>query len=224
MRRGEHGTAAELVRGCTGVSFDLFGTLVSVERPDDPAAAIAQELDSRGLTVPDDWSDAYREAHLDVKEGGEVALPDHVTAALASRDESVVREEIRPTVAAAVSDAFEGPAAPRPGAEQTIKILASRRPVAVLSNCAVSGLAEHALDSAGIDTEVFEAVVTSVDCGWRKPHRRAFVAVADELGIEVAELLHIGDDPRTDGGITDAGGSSCIVGDGTLAAWGQRWD
>lgn len=224
MSRGEHGAPAELVRGCAGVSLDLFGTLVSVERPDDPAAAIAQELDSRGLTVPDDWSEAYREAHLDVKEGGEIALPDHVTAALASRDESVVREEIRPTVEAAVSDAFEGPAAPRPGAEQAIESLASRRPVAVLSNCAVSGLAEHALDSAGIDTEGFEAVVTSVDCGWRKPDRRAFAAVASELGIEVEELLHIGDDPRTDGGITDAGGSSCIVGDGTLAAWGERWD
>lgn len=224
MSRGEHKRAAELVRGCSGVSLDVFGTLVSVDRPDDPAAAIAQELDSRGLTVPDDWSDAYREPHLDVKEGGELPLADHVTAALASRDKSVVREEFRPTVEAAVSAAFEGAAAPRPGTEQTIETLASRRPVAILSNCAVSGLAEHALDSAGIDTEAFEAVVTSVDCGWRKPDRRAFTAVASELGIEVEELLHIGDDPRADGGITAVGGSSCIVGDGTLAAWGKRWD
>ena len=224
MSPGEYRNPDEVVRGCAAVSFDLFGTLVSVERPNDPAAAIARALDDQGLTVPEDWSTAYREPHLDVKEGGEVPLPDHVTAALASRDESIFQQEIEPVVEAAVSDAFAVEADSRPGVEQTIETLTSRRPVAVLSNCAVPGLAEHALDSAGIVAEAFEAVVTSVDCGWRKPDRRAFAAVAEELGIAVEDLLHIGDDPRTDGGITDAGGSSCIVGDGTLAAWGERWD
>jgi FMN phosphatase YigB (HAD superfamily) len=88
----------------------------------------------------------------------------------------------------------------------------------------VPGLATHALDSAGIDTAAFEAVVTSVGCGWRKPDRRAFAAVAAELEIEIEELLHIGDDPHADGGITAAGGSAQIVGNGTLEAWGEQWD
>lgn len=224
MSRGERPDESARLDECAGVSVDLFGTLVTVEKPSDPAAAIARELGRRGVDVPEDWSTAYRQAHLDVKQGGELALPDHVTAALASRDESVVSEEIGPTVEAAVSAAFAVEAESRPGADSAVERLANRRPVAVLSNCAVPGLAEHTLDSAGIDTDPFEAVVTSVDCGWRKPHARAFAAVADELGIEIEQLLHVGDDPQTDGGITDAGGSSWIVGDGTLTAWGQRWD
>jgi FMN phosphatase YigB (HAD superfamily) len=214
-----------LLAACVGVSLDLFGTLVTVERPEDPAAVIARELDARGRAVPGDWATAYNEVHLDVKEGGELALTEHVTAALASRDGSVVREEIRPTVEAAVSAAFRVDAQPRPGAKRAVEELSTRRPVAVLSNCAVSGLAAHALDSAGIDAKPFEAVVTSVDCGWRKPDRRAFAAVADELGIEPSELLHIGDDQRADGGIEAVGGTSLIVGDGTLDAWeAEQWD
>lgn len=225
MGQSENDRPDAVLRSCAGVSVDLFGTLVSVERPDDPAEVIARALDSRGLTVPEDWPTAYREAHLEVKEGSELSLPDHVMAALASRDESVVQAEIQPTVEAAVSAAFAVEANPRPGARGVVEKLTNRRPVAVLSNCAVPGLAAHALDSAGIDTNAFEAVVTSVDCGWRKPDRRAFEAVADELGISVEEVLHIGDDPDTDGGITAAGGSSYIVGDGTLADWeGTTWD
>lgn len=224
MTRGEHGNPDRLVDGCAGVSLDLFGTLVTVKKPSDPATVIARELDSRGIDVPADWSEAYREPHLDVKEGAELSIPDHVTAALVSRDESVVCQEIQPTVEAAVSAAFEVEAEPRPGAKRAIEELPERQPVAVLSNCAVPGLAEHALDSAGIDPTAFEAVVTSVGCGWRKPDSRAFAAVADELGIKIESLLHIGDDSQTDGGITAAGGSSCIVGDGTLAAWEEQWD
>jgi FMN phosphatase YigB (HAD superfamily) len=212
-----------LVRGYAGVSLDLFGTLVSVDRPDDPAAALARELDRRGLSVPDDWAAAYSERHLDVKERAERPLSEHVVAALASR-EPIVRQEIRPTVEAAVSDAFAVDAQPRSGAKRAVEGLSNRRPLGVLSNCAVPGLATRALDSAGIDTTAFEAVVTSVGCGWRKPDRRAFEAVAGKLGVDVEKLLHIGDDARTDGGITAAGGASCIVEDGTLAAWGQRWD
>jgi len=210
-----------LVRSSAGVSVDLFGTLVTVERPDDPAAAIARELDSRGVTVPDDWPSVYSTQHLDVKQGAECPLGAHVTAAVAGREDAA----IRPTVEEAVTAAFRTDAAPRSGAVQTIRAVADRRPVGVLSNCAVAGVAEHALDSAGIDIEEFEAVVTSVDCGWRKPNERAFAAVADELGVTCETLLHIGDDPRTDGGIEAAGGSSLIVGDGTLAAWEvDRWD
>lgn len=205
---------------CEAVSFDLFGTLVTVDRPEDPAAAIADELDARGVDVPEDWSSAYREAHLDVKQGAELPLNEHVVAALASRNDT--SREIRPTVEAAVRAAFAVDAESRPGAQRAVERLAARRPVAVLSNCAVAGLAEYTLDSAGFPA-VFEAVVTSVDCGWRKPDRRAFNAVADELGVGVGNLLHIGDDPETDGGIVEAGGESVIVGDGTLAR-GEQWD
>jgi FMN phosphatase YigB (HAD superfamily) len=52
-----------------------------------------------------------------------------------------------------------------------------------------------------------DTVVTSVEVGWRKPHRRPFAAVADELGVRVDELVHVGDNREADGGIDDHGGS-----------------
>ena len=51
------------------VSFDLFGTLVTADRPADPAAAIATELEKRDIAVPEDWEDAYTEPHIDAPEG-----------------------------------------------------------------------------------------------------------------------------------------------------------
>ncbi|MFC6770931.1 HAD family hydrolase, partial [Halorubrum pallidum] len=43
------------------VTFDLFGTLVDVAYPSDPAEVVARELESRGVDVPDDWHVAYGE-------------------------------------------------------------------------------------------------------------------------------------------------------------------
>lgn len=208
------------LQSCAAVSLDLFGTLVTVDRPADTAAAIASELDSRGITVPDEWETVYSEPHLDMKEGVELPLPEHVTAVLTSQT-ATDAEAIRGTVERAVSAAFAVDAEPRPGAQPVLDACVSRRPVGVLSNCSVPGLADHALDSAGLD---IDSVVTSVGCGWRKPDNRAFAAVADELGVEPNELLHIGDDPEADGGITALGGTSLLVGDGELATWGEQWD
>lgn len=36
------------------VPFDLFGTLVTVGRPDEPAESIATALEEQGVSVPDD--------------------------------------------------------------------------------------------------------------------------------------------------------------------------
>ena len=67
------------------VTFDLFGTLVDVEYPSDPAEIVARELESRGVEVPDDWHVAYGERHVDAPVGAEVPLPAHVAHALDSR-------------------------------------------------------------------------------------------------------------------------------------------
>lgn len=53
-------------------SFDLFGTLVAVDRPADPAAAVGDELRDRGVAVPDDWAAAYAETHVEAPAGAEV--------------------------------------------------------------------------------------------------------------------------------------------------------
>jgi FMN phosphatase YigB (HAD superfamily) len=200
------------------VSFDLFGTLVAVDRPDDPASAVAAELRERGVAVPDDWGQAYREMHVEAPEGAEVPLPAHVSAALASRDVEAPRNAAR----RAVVSAFDPDVRTRDGAVAALAAASERGPVGVLSNCAVPQLARRALIRSGLDRDRFDAVVTSIACGWRKPSPQAFETAADRLGVPVAELIHVGDDPRTDGGATDdglteAGGEAVLLSDVSLA-------
>jgi 2-haloalkanoic acid dehalogenase type II len=44
----------------------------------------------------------------------------------------------------------------------------------------------------------FDAAVCSEDLGCYKPHRSAFLAACDALGVEPSEALYVGDTPRTD--------------------------
>ncbi|UPV98896.1 HAD family hydrolase [Halorussus gelatinilyticus] len=200
------------------VSFDLFGTLVDADLPDDPASAIAAELSARDVAVPDDWAAAYREDHVEAPEGAVVPLMAHVGAALASRGVETPGNAARRAVVAAFDPAVET----REGAVEAVAAAAERGPVAVLSNCAVPQLARKALIRSALDRETFDAVVTGVACGWAKPDPRAFETCADRLGVPVADLTHVGDDPATDAGIEDCGGEAVLLGDVSLAdfpAW-----
>ena len=194
------------------VSFDLFGTLVDCDTPEDPAAAVASELRERGVDVPADFGDAYREVHIDAPEGAEVPLPAHVSAALSSRGVDAPNNASRRAVVAA----FDPEVTRREGANEAIAAAREYGPVGVCSNCSVPELARRTLIRADLH-EAFDVVVTSVGCGWRKPDRRAFETVARRLDCAVESLVHVGDDPATDGGIEAAGGQFLDVRDAPLS-------
>ncbi|MFC6987968.1 HAD family hydrolase [Haloplanus sp. GCM10025708] len=200
------------------VSFDLFGTLVCVPSPSDPAAAVGDALDERGVPVPADWDDAYRERHVDAPPGAETPLPAHVAAALRSRGVYAPGAVVRRAVAAA----FDPDVRTREGAAVALDAARTAGPVALCSNCSVPGLVSRALARAELDRDAFDAVVTSVGCGWRKPDERAFHAVAAELGVRADDLVHVGDDERTDGGVESVGGCYVDVSDAPLAELPQR--
>lgn len=183
------------------VSFDLFGTLVRVDRTGDSGRAIADELASRGVQVPDDWDRAFREHHIDAPAGAEVPLPAHVAAALRSRGVEASGNAPRRAVVAA----FDPDVERMDGAERAIAAARERGPIGIMSNTSVPELARRALIRADL-ADAFDAVVTSAGCGWRKPDARAFEAIANRLGVETAALVHVGDDPEADGGIEAAGG------------------
>jgi FMN phosphatase YigB (HAD superfamily) len=193
------------------VTFDLFGTLVTMARPDAPWEAVATELDERGVSVPDDWEAAYRSSHLEVPPHREVSLVEHAVAALASRDVNASHAVVRRALAAA----FDGPVEVVDGASAAVAAARERGPVGILSNCSLPGLVASTLERTP-RTRSFDAVVTSVGCGWRKPHDRAFQAGAVALGVAPTDLVHVGDDPRTDGGGRTAGVTVVLTTDTAL--------
>lgn len=204
------------VRGTTATSFDLFGTLVDVETPANPAEAVAAELEINGVTVPPSWEDAYSRPHGEVPPGEERPLPAHVRSALEESGVSVPPPEDG-VIRGAVRAAFEPRVRTRAGAEVAVCAAAERGPVGVLSNCSVPGLVERTISLSTIDSGHFDAIVSSVDCGWRKPDPRAFKTIAGRLGVPVANLRHVGDDPRTDGGATAADARAILLDDVALA-------
>jgi FMN phosphatase YigB (HAD superfamily) len=197
----------------SAVVFDLFGTLVTIDDTPEPAAAIADELAARGVTVPDDWAAAYSEPHIDAQAGAEVPLPDHVAAALASRGIDAADA----TAHRAVVDAFEPTITTATGAVEAVAAANEGGPVGLLSNCAVPELVDRTLRRSTLDPASFDAIVASVDCGWRKPDPRAFATIADRLGVDSGDLVVVGDTPETDGGITDCGGKFVDIADTPLS-------
>lgn len=195
----------------SGVSFDLFGTLLTVDGPSDPAESLARALEERGVSVPDDWTGAFGERHRDVPDGAEIPLTDHVVATVTSRTDTLDRPSLRDDVERAVWSVFDPDVRTRDGAATTVETLGERLPVGVLSNCSVPGLAERAIERSSVDSAAFDVVTTSVDCGWRKPDHRAFRAVAEGLGVDVERLLHVGDDPVADGGVVESGGTALLI-------------
>ena len=200
------------------VSFDCFGTLVTVETPPDPAAAVASELEARNVRVPDDWADAYREPHAPAPAHAEVPLPAHVGRALDSRDVAWSNNAVRRAVIAAFDPAVET----RPGAVEAVAAARERGPVAVCSNCSVPGLVSKALLRSEVDRDAFDAIVTSSGCGWRKPAPEIFEATAEALAVDPATLVHVGDDPETDAGVTAVGGTPILLGETPLSAVSDR--
>lgn len=206
------------------ISFDCFETLVTAERPAAPWAAAAEELAARGVSVPNDWEEAYRSSHISVERGRELSLVAHTQAALASRG---VEADVD-TIQTALLTAFDGPVEVREGAPDALEAAAAAGPVGILSNCSLPGLVEQTLSRAALDFS-FDAVVTSVGCGWRKPHDRSFAAVADTLGVGLDSLVHVGDDARTDGGARTTDATVVLLDDVPLRefpAWLEEsaWD
>jgi FMN phosphatase YigB (HAD superfamily) len=189
------------------VSFDLFGTLVDVTRPDDPAAAVARELRARDVAVPEDWGAAYREMHVDAPEGAEVPLPAHVARALASRGVDAPGNAPRRAVVAA----FDPDVVVRSGAREAVAAASDHGPVGVCSNCAVPGLVRTTLVRADL-RDAFDAVVASAACGWRKPDARVFERTAGALDCDASALVHVGDSDA-DAGVETLGGTFVDVRD-----------
>jgi putative hydrolase of the HAD superfamily len=69
--------------------------------------------------------------------------------------------------------------------------------LAVVSNTHSPAMVPELLRRAGID-DLFDAVVLSVDVGWRKPHPAMYAAALDALGTPASEAIFVGDSCSAD--------------------------
>jgi putative hydrolase of the HAD superfamily len=78
------------------------------------------------------------------------------------------------------------------GVPELLKDLSAHYRLAVVTNTHQPDLVPDHLAAMGV-RELFEAVVTSVEVGWRKPHPRIFAATLRQLGIDAAAAAFVGD-------------------------------
>jgi putative hydrolase of the HAD superfamily len=105
---------------------------------------------------------------------------------------------------AAAADAVDNallmlPPAMLAGAWRTLRILHRRHPLAVISDTGfASGRAQDRLLEKDGARGFFDATVYSMDVGHAKPRPEIFAAAASALGVAPDEILHVGDNERTD--------------------------
>jgi putative hydrolase of the HAD superfamily len=118
---------------------------------------------------------------------------------------SIERPQDCEHVAAAVRAVDEGllafPPPLFPGADRMLVSLAPRTRLAIISDTGfASGRAQDALLARSGLLDLFEVTVYSMDIGHAKPRPEPFRAALAALGLEPAEVLHVGDNERTDVG------------------------
>lgn len=85
----------------------------------------------------------------------------------------------------------------RPEVVACLDELAADYRLAVVSNTHQPGLVPGHLAAMGV-LDRFDAVVTSVDFGWRKPHPKIYASALDTLGIEAEAAVFVGDSYEPD--------------------------
>lgn len=105
---------------------------------------------------------------------------------------------------AAAADAVDNallmlPPAMLPGAWRMLRTLSRRLTLAIISDTGfASGRAQDRLLEKDAARDFFSATIYSMDVGHAKPRREIFAAALATLGIPAAEILHVGDNERTD--------------------------
>jgi HAD superfamily hydrolase (TIGR01509 family) len=91
------------------------------------------------------------------------------------------------------------PPAMLPGAWQMLRTLSRRLTLAVISDTGfASGRAQDRLLEKDAARTFFAATIYSMDVGHAKPRPEIFAAALQTLGVPPGEIIHIGDNERTD--------------------------
>jgi putative hydrolase of the HAD superfamily len=199
------------------ILFDMFDTLVRLDRDRLPAARIGGRevrssvpklhgiarsvLPGVGLEVFYDaflWS--YQEAerlraddHREVSARERLSLFYRRVGADPAGIASSVTEDLLAAHMACLANAAE----PMPGQAELLDWLGGRFRLGVVSNFDYTPTVQRILAECGILGR-FETVVVSDTVGWRKPHPDIFERALADMGVRAADCLFVGDRPDID--------------------------
>jgi putative hydrolase of the HAD superfamily len=201
----------------TTVLFDMFDTLVRLDRERLPAVRIgAREVRSSvpelhplaGAALPGVGLDAFYEAFLwAYQEADRLRAETHREVPARERLELVYRRlgadpagvpaELTERLLATHMRCLARAAEPMPGQPELLAWLDGRYRLGIVSNFDYTPTVRHILADGGI-LDRFEAVVVSDAVGWRKPGAAIFESAFAALGVGPAECLFVGDRPDID--------------------------
>ena len=193
------------------LTFDYWDTLYEggalPERVALRRTAVGALLGAYGRALPDEqlralYEESGREAERWWSEEHRGYRTDERLRWILERAAVTPRDECQHVAAAA--DAVDNallmlPPAMFAGAWQMLRILSRHFTLAVISDTGfASGRAQDRLLEKDAAREFFAATIYSMDIGHAKPRPEIFAAAVGTLGVEPHEILHIGDNERTD--------------------------
>ena len=193
------------------LTFDYWDTLYEggalPERVALRRTAVGALLGAYGRALPDEqlralYEESGREAARWWSEEHRGYRTDERLRWILERAAVTPRHECQHVAAAA--DAVDNallmlPPAMLAGAWQMLRILSRHFTLAVISDTGfASGRAQDRLLEKDAARDFFAATIYSMDIGHAKPRPEIFAAAVGTLGIEPAEIVHIGDNERTD--------------------------
>ena len=190
----------------TGIGFDLFNTLITVDAPalEKGLHRLMRSLSKSGFAFDNDaFSVAYREAALRFvgeahRDGRETHNSFWISAALESLGYHILPDD--PCIAVGVDayfSAFLEHCNLIPGTAEMLGTLKARYRLGLLSNFTHGPAARKIIDRVGL-TAFFDVVLISGELGYRKPHPLVFRRLIECFEVHGSQILYVGDDPEPD--------------------------
>jgi putative hydrolase of the HAD superfamily len=184
----------------THILFDFFGTLVdySASRTEQGYERSYELLKESGTALTyEEFLAAWARTSADFdrlsdQDDREFSMVDVGTAFLAGAlPHEPTLTEVEGFVAQYISEWNTG-VHYLPGVNDLVEQLAGSYRLAVVTNTHQATLVPGHLESMGV-LSFFDAVVTSVEVGWRKPHPTIYSIALDTLGIQASSAVFVGD-------------------------------
>ena len=199
------------------ISFDLWDTLV-IDDSDEAKRAgrgLRSKFDERrhllwealNAAAPIDLEAVHRAYNVGDATFNKVWKEQHITWPIAERLRVILNglgrelpeDSFNAVVRAHEEMEVEIPPDAMPGAVPVLKRLAKRYKLCVVSDAIVSpgSCLRRLLEDHGL-AKFFSGFAFSDEVGHSKPHRSMFESAAGQLGVEIGEMLHVGDRDHND--------------------------